>query len=348
MPKVAVITTVYNACSVMKKCLDALINNSSKNVHIVLVDNHSPDEDTRKTCAFYAQMCAVGNANGSGECLGMTVLDPGKNIGTHNGWNHGFTHGVKDKGFNYVVKLDDDTIIQTPKWDQLMVEGLESRPDIAFLSADGTREAKQLDTWDVQQKDKYIYEIPPRNIVDFHCVMFRVDEMLRWGNQATGVYLTNPEGDGDKRLYGGEELYMARKVRAEGRKIAYFRNVFCDHLDSKDRCQDYQLWKYVYGVCRWTDKAVDEWRSSGEMLRDMRKLLGQWALKNEGWGKQYIAECVRRIGDIGEVRDAGALLLIARGNPTGLGNYKPRDDMPEIIEECERSSVRITERLGKR
>ena len=367
MSKVAVITTCYNSYPILKQCLQALLASSSADVHAILVDQHSPDEKTRAFLKY------LGGGPDSDElwmpqppyrslCKWFTVLDPGRNVGTHNGFNFGFEKGVVGKGYDYVVKLDDDTVITTQDWDKLMVCGLESRQDIAFLSADGSSYAKQLDTWDVQAVEqsqflnggRLVYEIPPRNIVDFHCVMFRVADMMRWERQPSNspiyrgrVWLTNPEGDGDKRLYGGEELYMARKARAEGKKIAYFRNVFCNHLHNDDRCQDYQVWKYCYGIERSTDKPVDEWRQSGEMLRDMRALIGKWAMKQEGWARQYIIECVRRIGDIGEARDAVALLLVAHGNPSGLGAYKPRTDMPEVIAECEKSSARIQERFTK-
>ena len=382
MPKVAVITCAYNSYTILKQCLQALVASSSTDVHAILIDQHSPDERTREFLKY------VGGGQESegfrmkaqhrSVAKWFTVLDPGRNLGTHNGFNYGFEHGVVGKGYDYVIKLDDDTVITTQDWDKLMVAGLEARSDIAFLSADGSLYAKQLDTWDVQKVSALVYEIPPRNIVDFHCVMFRVADMMRWERtqprpalseqvhdvmtvgpnemfrDALGVryqgrvWLTNPEGDGDRRLYGGEELYMARKARAEGKKIAYFRNVFCNHLDANDRCQDYQVWKYCYGILRSTDKPVDEWRASGEMLRDMRALVGAWALKQEGWARQYIIECVRRLGDIGEGRDAGALLLVAHGNPEGLGQYKPRTDMPEVIAECEKSAARIQERFKKK
>jgi len=359
MPNVAVITSCYNAYSVMKRCLQALFASSSPDVHVVLVDQHSPDERAGKFVKYLSGTAGTGDdgfgiwAPHRSVFKWCTVLDPGRNIGTHNGWNYGFEHGVVGKGYDYVVKLDDDTVITTQDWDKLMARGLAENPDIAFLSADGTVSAKQLDKWDVRTVNGLVYEIPPRNIVDFHCVMFRVADMLKWERQQQNnpgqyqgrVWLTNPEGDGDKRLYGGEELYMAMKARAEGKKLAYFRNVFCNHLDNSDRCQDYQLWKFVYGICRWTDKPVDEWRASGEMLRDLRHLVGQWALKEEGWARPYIVECVQRIGDIGEQRDAMALLFVAHGNK--LTKYEPRTDMPEVIAACEKSAKRLQERFKK-
>ena len=92
---------------------------------------------------------------------------------------------------------------------------------------------------------------------------------------------------------------------------------------------------------------MDEWRDSGEMLTHLRQLVGQWSLKQEGWARKYIVDCVRRIGDIGEPRDAVALLLVARGNLEGLGSYNPRTDMPEVIKACEETSKRMSERFKK-
>ena len=171
MAKVAVVVTCYNAFPILKQCLDALFSKSSPNVSAVLVDNHSPSQQTRDYLHSGKLPAAFRD---------VVVLDPGRNLGSHNGWNFGFEHGVMDSRFDYVVKLDDDTVITTQDWDTLMVSGLEHKPAIAFLSADGTYEAKQLDTWSIEAAGDLVYEIPPRNIVDFHCVMFRVPEMLKW------------------------------------------------------------------------------------------------------------------------------------------------------------------------
>jgi glycosyltransferase involved in cell wall biosynthesis len=409
MPRVAVIVNIFNSERIVAQCLDALFTKSSSDVSFILIDNHGPDQETRKmigpnlvadwdsekyahlehapyvpgtemNCGEIKHIVQMGAHKRSGviQPTICTVFDPGRNLGAHNGWNFGFEHGVVDKGFDYVVKLDDDTVIQTQDFDRLMVRGLHNKPGIAFLSADGSLYAKQLDTWDVQiagdpqlPGDALVYEIPPRNIVDFHCVMFRVAEMMKWerkrqtvsiqdiagasiqkvpwpANMYSGrVWLTNPEGDGDKRLYGGEELYMAQKVRAEGRQIAYFRNVFCEHLDAKDRCQDYQLWKWCYGLCRWTEKGLVEWRESGEMLRDLRRMVGLWGCPEcnpvlAEWVKQYIVESVQRIGDLGDGSDAKKLLMVAHGVPS-LG-IKPRSDMPEVIKALEEAAAKLQDK----
>jgi len=348
MSKVAVIVNCYNAFPVMHQCLDALFAKSSPDVSVILVDQHSPDEKTRDYLIPAAKAALPRH---------VIVLDPGRNLGCHHGFNYGFEHGVLGKGFDFSTKLDDDTVIQTPDWDRWMVRGLEARPDIACLSAD--IDAKQSAQWDVETVEqshflnggRFVYDVaPPNAVVGFSCVMFRVADILKWeGKPNKGysgrVWLDNPQGDG--RLYGGEELYMARKVRAEGRKIAHFKNVFVHHLGNEQRDPDYVLWKLVYGFYGWTAKPMDEWLKSGEMLRDLRKLVGAWACGQEGAAKPYIVDCVRRIGDIGDAADAAKLLLLAHGDPFGLIPF-PRKDMPEVTKELEKSAARLTENFGKK
>ena len=373
MSKVAVIVNCYNAFPIFKQCLDALFEESSPDVFVVLIDQHSPDQLTRE----YLHGLDIGRTESSN----WIVLDPGKNLGTHNGWNFGFDHAVKGTiitnhrwsiahtGFDYVVKLDDDTVITTKHWDRFMVAGLEARQDIAFLSADGTPGAKQFDNWVIEKVaierwskisgdvlfDHILeYEIPPRQIVDFHCVMFRVAEMNKWGP------LTNPEGDGDKRLYGGEELYMANKVRKEGRKIAYFKNVFCNHLDAKDRVPGYQLWKFIYGITRTTDKPFDEWMKNEKpaesnnppktfILDSCRNLLGLWCHGLEGWGSQHMTDAVYWIGELGVSRDIEVLDYI--GNYQTQPGFREKrhpasgpQNMPEVFKALEKAHKRLVER----
>jgi hypothetical protein len=156
------------------------------------------------------------------------------------------------------------------------------------------------------------------------------------------VWLTNCEGDGDLTFYGGEELYMARKVRAEGRKIAYFRNVFCEHLGAEDRTPGYQLWKFSHGLMRWTRLDLEPWRSSGEMLRDVRRILDLWlSPPNRGWAGQYVVDAVRWMAELGNEQDVKILLYVAHG---GWGVRSPVCS-PEVLLVCKAAAERIQERL---
>ena len=54
MPKVSVIILVYNVEAYLKQCLDSVINQTLKDIEIILVDKESPD-NCPKICDDYAK-----------------------------------------------------------------------------------------------------------------------------------------------------------------------------------------------------------------------------------------------------------------------------------------------------
>lgn len=52
-PNVSVVVPVFNGCGVLEKCLDSLLDQSLKNIEIIVVDDGSSD-GTSEVCALYA------------------------------------------------------------------------------------------------------------------------------------------------------------------------------------------------------------------------------------------------------------------------------------------------------
>lgn len=302
MQSVSVIICVYNSLPVFARCMEGLIRTTrSKDVEIVLVDNHSPDPEVRKALKNYRDIARV--------------FDPVENLGCHNGWNFGFRHCNGE----YVVKLDDDTVIQTEGWESLMCQGLQARPDIAYLSAD--IDAKQANRYRLERtvygRYSLPYEIAENGIVGFSCVMFRRSDIERWGPMSTGAYLgptdpatgKRPTFAGTDRLYGGEEVYYARLARAECRLIAHFPAVFCHHLGNEERHPDYPQWKWSYGFMGWTSDAMPAWMEKGQPATDYRRRLA-WELRQPVPNDCHVLYCVQRLSAWGGLEDVSGLQFV--------------------------------------
>ena len=239
---VSIIMCVYNAFLVANECIHACLRTLKANQtpwRLILVDNHSPDDQTR----------ALLGGIEDRQMPGVMVVVPHSNLGCHNGWNYGYLRARQQyPETTHCVKLDDDAEMQTEAWADKMVEALEVAPGCAFVSADISPEAKRGYEYDVQTVEGIDFEIPRGGEVGFSCVMFRgswiaaVGDMKPRGyRSATGTSLP------DDSLYGGEEVYYAIKARDRGQWYAHLPSVFAKHHGNEHRPVEYVLWKFFYG-----------------------------------------------------------------------------------------------------
>lgn len=234
----SVTTVCYNRLEIMKQCIEAVLKNTTVDFEYILVNNHPPYEGVTE----YLEKIKKENEN-------VILIDPGENIGCHEGYNLAFT---KAKG-DFIVKLDDDTILPDDKqWAQKMIKAFEEEWELAYLSAD-------IDT--AKQNNKYrkvdygngtILEIPETGIVGFACVMFPKKIIDRFGKfKGTG-------------LYGREDQYYSLLAKENGLIFAHFPPVKVKHIgksydfDSNDL---YAQWKYDYGYLQITSVPFDEFLS---------------------------------------------------------------------------------------
>lgn len=294
---VTVICCIYNSVGPVRQTLEALAACSEGgNVELVLVDNHSPDPAAREYIVEYEATHR--------HCR---IVDPGKNLGCHGGWNYGLvhTHG------QYVCKLDDDTVLLTRGWWQKMPAALAAVPECGFLSAD--IDAKQKNVYLRQMYNGYEFEVALTGVVGFSFVMFRRTDIARWGPMNVGAYRTAsgtvvPEKA--PRLYGGEEVYYAGAAKRECRFIAHFPAVKVHHLGNEERHPDYAMWKRAYGYHAWTDKDMETWIEKGEREQHYRRAL-QCEVHAQHPNDVLLIQWSTRLAQIG-VRHDAALILGAR------------------------------------
>jgi len=234
--KLFVITCVYNKLDLVRACVEAVKQNTTGNYEHVLVYNHPPYPEIKK----YINQS------------GATVIDPLKNVGCHRGFNFAFDFR-KDQGFDYVVKLDDDTIVPK-KWNYPMMEVLNQDARLAYLSSIDDS-AKQGGDFVERKIGNYTIQIPRVGCVGFSCVMFPIQTL----NDIGTLSKVNT-------LYGGEELDFLERVRGAGKYGAYIKEITAFHLGNENRESDYVLWKYVYGYQGFTNKDFIEFKNDRQEL----------------------------------------------------------------------------------
>lgn len=304
---VSVITCVYNTRPVVAQCLEALRAfdpGGNVSMEIVLVDNHSPDDTARQ----YVKDLVRADPR-------VRLYDPGQNLGCHRGWNFGYDQSVGD----YVVKLDDDTVVKTHGWLGNLVDALDVYgPSLAYLAADC--DARQGAATHEMERGGRRIEVVDIGIVGFSCVMFRRQDTERWGPMRCGAYRLagGVRVQVDDGMYGGEEVYYSNLARKEGRMIGYHPCVFVHHLANEERHVDYPMWKRAYGYYGWTRKDMAEWIASGEHVDNYAMAMlveGVQPTPNDVLLRDWAA----RLGELGTTRrHAEVVRLVGEASKNGV------------------------------
>ncbi|OHB81181.1 MAG: hypothetical protein A2W31_05060 [Planctomycetes bacterium RBG_16_64_10] len=319
---VSVIMPIYNSVGVARQACESVVATSEPcDVELILVDNHAPDPAVRE----YLPMFARAHRN-------VRIVDPGKNLGCHCGWNFGEKRAVG----KYLMKWDDDTVMLESGWVGKMTEAFEKIPTLGILSTD--IDAKQANVYRIQDHGGIKLEVPERGIVGFSCVMFRRVDAEQWGPMRVGAYRTASAtvlATGVESLYGGEEVFFANQAHANGQIIAHFPAVKVHHLDNAQRHPHYPAWKRSYGYLAWTRLGMAEWIASGQHVDDYARFI-QCELQNQTPNHVLLMEWSARLADIGRPEHVQLLQRAAeRAKATG-------NDV--AAESCDVSATRLMER----
>ena len=245
-----VIMCVYNNIEVAGQSITSVISQTNVPCKIILVDNHSFDSRTRD----YLKKIPGFQED-------ITVVDPGKNLGCHWGWNFGFQHTKRD--YPFTCKIDDDTIVP-PNWASTMINAHKiwwkhKQKAIGILGANV--DCRNDGPGEVINLDGYFFEIPPV-IISFSCVMFLTDMIYELGPMRGSNYRTalgrNIVSDQGENLYGGEETYYLDLVRQKGYDAFWLQNVLVHHMGTSKKDWNYLLWKFSYGYLGLMRKNFDE------------------------------------------------------------------------------------------
>ena len=312
--KVAVIMCVYNTKAVAMQAIVPMVERSLSHtdVEYFLVDNKGPENEEIAASLRMKTWPAK-----------IHWIEPGKNLGCHDGWNFGYDVAKKrgaegGEPFTHYVKIDDDTVIQTDGWDTKMARALDALPEFAYLVADG--DCRRKYAYLEHEENGFTVAMPHRDLghgryspvadLSFSLVMFPAATIEKFGPMHNARY-TSAEGKvlNDTSLYGGEEVYYGQLANKHGLAVGMLPSVFWHHLGNEERHPDYPMWKWTYGYRGWTTLPMDEWiKDKGETgaLWSYRKRIAM-ELKEDPVNDCNVRDIVKRIGALGDERDLGAL-----------------------------------------
>lgn len=313
--RTAVICCVYNTLPVARQAIEAAVRLKRGDTDVFLVDNHSPDIEVRKWVAAITQPPTIN----------IFRLNPGRNLGCHNGWNYGY-HGAKcaefalNRKYDFFAKLDDDTVVQTEGWDVLLGEALSKLPHFSHLTADGDCQRKYEYMVDVHNSVQIKRAPDPAHQwdVSFSLAFFKRQTIEEFGQMRNALYLTAESRPlAESSLYGGEESYYGALARQCGKLTGILPTVFWHHLGNEERHPDYPWWKLAHGFFGWTTKDMESWTKSPECGEHYEKMLA-WAWQQKPPNDVYLRDICARLKVYGTAKALRGLAIIAEQSANGV------------------------------
>lgn len=214
---IGITTVVYNQLAFCQQAIEAVLEKTKGPFFYVLVFNASPYPGVKE----YIQ---------SIENKVDKVIYNQENVGVSQAYFQGYQECVK-AGQLYFVKLDDDTVLQTQDWDQIMLDAFTRFPDLGVLSVD-LDSGKQTGSFVVSQKGNFCIEEYENVCVGGAATMYPM-----WLFRSIGFFK-------NFGLYAHEDGEFCARAKGAHFKIAYLQNVKANHLGRGENSdQMYDGWK---------------------------------------------------------------------------------------------------------
>lgn len=141
MPKLSIIVPVYNVGTLFKRCIGSIINQSFKNIEIIVINDGSTD-DFHKIFLPYSNETAIRLFENKSNCgLGFS-----RNI------------GIASAQGDYLTFVDSDDWIDLDMYKVMMLEIEEKNPDVAICGI-----KNEFENY-ISSEDRYTYMF--ENIID--------------------------------------------------------------------------------------------------------------------------------------------------------------------------------------
>ena len=150
MPKVSIIVPVYNVEAYLEKCLDSLVNQTLKDIEIIIVNDGSPDNSQKIIDEYQSKY---------------------KNIKSYQKTNGGLSdarnYGIKKATGKYIAFLDSDDYVTTDMYEKMYQKAISGNYDMVVCDLNYVYEDKivpaysniKTDTMNIKQTMINIYPV---------------------------------------------------------------------------------------------------------------------------------------------------------------------------------------------
>jgi len=216
----SVVVICYQGIGFVKPTVEALLAHTH-DFELILIDNHSPHQETRD----YIKSVP-----------GAIIVDKGCNLGSADGCNAGFEAAKGD----YLFRFDDDTVVLTPNWNTIMIDAMQK--NVAYLSINHNWKFPVAEDKKTTIDNLQIWESP----INFPGIMVPRTTYELFGPLPAGF------------LYGteAESIYYQKAVK-HNMVVGVVLNALADYIGKTDDV-DYTLWKVRYGAMKNRDVTYDE------------------------------------------------------------------------------------------
>ncbi len=239
----SIIICCYNTLTLLKETLKNVLNTTDNHAEILLVNNHPPYPNVKSFLRRFKHPR-------------VKVLDPGHNLGCTQGFQYGFRRAQGE----YLIKLDDDTIVPDTNWSRAMFQALCDFSELAYVGL--TVPIYPIGKYPWQKRSTYTLEIS-EDLVHFACIMIK--------KQLWQQHFQIPNND--RTLYGNDESFFMAKAQNLGLKKGYLVSHQCQHLARNHQSDPlYGVWKIFY-LAKHTTADFNLWRQTAKLGPTERSIL---------------------------------------------------------------------------
>lgn len=227
-PSVFIVILVYNSREATRQCLESLRGLSCPNHRIVVVDNASADGSERMVREHFPS---------------IDVIQTGANLGYTGGNNRGIEFAL-ERGADYILILNPDTVAANPDFLREMVDYMESHPEVGIAGPRvfaGSRGAVQNTVLHApglwrSVKHYFLYRLNPgfaersgqeeveAEVLNGVCLLIRADCLRRIGLFDENVFMYI------------EDAEMDYRARRDGWRIRYLPIDGVIHMRGSEEC----------------------------------------------------------------------------------------------------------------